>query len=162
MARRAAVAILVCLAFVVAACNPSRDDAQPSGVVTAPPTEVRHDLEPLTKRFPAIGNPVDATWMSGTLGAQSDNRATAPGPSVYWIEAVIKLRPTTADALRQKFAPTSTGEVPDLNEGLRAHVPAGPFLTSIAMDTALSTDDWRSTAYLDSGSDTLVLRSVDD
>ncbi|MGV0804657.1 hypothetical protein [Mycolicibacterium setense] len=124
--------------------------------------QTRNDLEPLTKRFPAIGKPISATWMSGTLGAQTDNRATAPGPSVYWIEAIIELEPTTADAIREKYAPTAAGKAPTLNKSLRPDVPSGPFLTSSAMDTTLSNNDWRSTAYLHNGSNTLVMRSVDD
>lgn len=100
--------------------------------------------------------------MSGTLGAQSDSRVTLPGPSVYWIEAIIELEPATTDTLRLKYAPTATGETPNLNGGLGAEVPAGTFLTSPAMDTALSNNDWRSTAYLHSSSNTLVMRSVDD
>lgn len=85
-----------------------------------------------------------------------------PGPSVYRIEAIIKLEPTTADTLRSKYAPTATGETPHLNDNLRTEVPAGTFLTSRALDTALSNNDWRSTAYLHSSSNTLVMRSVDD
>lgn len=156
--------LLISLTFVVAACNPSAPSPQPTGsaATTATSTEVRHDLEPLTKRFPEIGNPVSATWMTGTLGTQSGNRATAPGPSVYWIEAIIELEPTTADTLREKYAPTAAGKVPHLNRSLRPDVPTGLFLTSAAMDQALSNNDWRSTAYLHQGSNTLVMRSVDD
>ncbi|MCP3811861.1 hypothetical protein NLX62_05895, partial [Mycobacteriaceae bacterium Msp059] len=67
-------------------------------------SQIRHDLEPLDKRFPAIGNPNAATWISGTVGAQTGSRVTVPGPSVYWIEAIIKLEPTTADTLRSNYA----------------------------------------------------------
>lgn len=100
--------------------------------------------------------------MSGTIGGQSDSRVAAPGPSVYWIEAIIELQPATADALRQKYAPTATDKVPNLNADLQPDAPTGSFLTSTALDTALSNNDWRSAAYLHSGSNTLVMRSVDD
>ncbi|QRY46484.1 hypothetical protein JVX93_06435 [Mycolicibacterium boenickei] len=123
---------------------------------------IRRDFQPLTERFPEIGTPLSATWMSGTVGAQSDSRVTVPGPSVYWIEAIIELEPATTDTLRSKYAPTPAGEAPNLDDGLRAEVPAGTFLTSPALDTALSNNDWRSTAYLHSSSNTLVMRSVDD
>ncbi|MGV0770942.1 hypothetical protein [Mycobacterium syngnathidarum] len=53
------------------------------------------------------------------------------------------------------------GEAPDL-KNLQSDLPAGPFLTGSAMDKALSNKDWRSAAFLDSGSTTLVMRSVDD
>ncbi|GAB3878140.1 hypothetical protein GCM10028802_18960 [Terrabacter terrigena] len=36
--------------------------------------EVRTDLEPVPRRFSALGRPVSETWMSGTLGGD------APGP----------------------------------------------------------------------------------
>ncbi|WP_273736473.1 hypothetical protein [Mycolicibacterium septicum] len=156
-------AILVCLTFVASGCNSTTGSQRTTGeATTTTPNEIRHDLEPLTKRFPVIGNPVSATWMSGTLGTQSDSRATVPGPSVYWIEAIIELEPATTDTLRSKYALTATGETPHLNDNLRTEVPAGTFLTSPALDTALSNNDWRSTAYLHSSSNTLVMRSVDD
>lgn len=151
------------LTLVVSACNPGSPqstDYAPTGDTT--PNQIRHDLEPLISRFPAIGEPISAAWISGTVGVQSDRRATVPGPSVYWIEAIIELEPTTADTLRPKYAPTATGETPHLNDNLRTEVPAGTFLSSPALDTALSNNDWRSTAYLHSGSNTLVMRSVDD
>lgn len=155
---RVVVAILVCLTFFVSACNPTGNT--PTGNTTS--NQIRHDLEPLTKRFPEIGKPVSAKWMGGTLGAESGSRATVPGPSDYWIEAIIELEPVTADALRSKYAPTATGEAPQLKDDLQKDVPAGPYLTSVAMDKALSNNDWRSAAYLHSGSNTLVMRSVDD
>lgn len=155
---RVVAAILVCLTFVVSACNPTGN--APSGDTTS--DQIRHDLEPLMKRFPAIGHPISATWMGGALGVQSDSRATVPGPSIYWIEAIIELEPSTADTLRSKYAPTASGQIPSLNEGLRTDLPTGHFLTSPELDTALSNKDWRSAAYLHDGSNTLVMRSVDD
>lgn len=157
--------LLLFLTLVVSACSPSSGSPQstdnaPTGDTT--PNQIRHDLAPLTNRFPAIGKPISAAWMSGTVGVQSDSRVTVPGPSVYWIEAIIKLEPTTADTLRLKYAPAATGQGPSLNKSLQPDVPAGTFLTSPAIDSALSNNDWRSTAYLHSGSNTLVMRSVDD
>ncbi|MGV0815419.1 hypothetical protein ABQF34_26000 [Mycolicibacterium boenickei] len=167
--RRAGGAIRVIGAAVLFAVSISPAGCGGGDEITSTTTEtavqadqIRHDLEPLTKRFPEIGHPVSAAWMSGTVGAPSDSRVTAPGPSIYWIDAIIELEPATADALRSKYAPSPTGEVPNLNESLQPEVPAGPFLTSKALDTALSNNDWRSAAYLHSGSNTLVMRSVDD
>lgn len=158
--RPVGVALVFAVAISLGGCRSG--DESPRTETSIQANAIRHDLEPLTKRFPNIGSPISATWMSGTLGAQSDSRVTVPGPSVYWIEAIIELQPSTADALRSKYTPTATGEAPSLKESLRTEVPAGPFLTSRALDTALSNNDWRSTAYLRSGSNTLVMRSVDD
>lgn len=43
------------------------------------------DIEPLTKRFAELGTPVKVHWKSGTLGSDA-----APGPSSYWIDAVVE------------------------------------------------------------------------
>ncbi|MGV0913435.1 hypothetical protein ABQF31_03515 [Mycobacterium syngnathidarum] len=162
MQQRTFAVIFICVAFLVSACNPASDFRQTRDHSATPTSDqVRHDLEPLTKRFPEIGNPISADWMGGTLGAQSDSRAAVPGPSVYWIEAIIELEPATADGLRSKYAPAATSEQPNL-KNLQTGLPAGPYLTSSALDTALSNKDWRSTAYLDGASNTLVMRSVDD
>lgn len=155
-------ALALALSIFIGGCDGSDQTGRSGTDASVQNNQIRHDLEPLTKRFPEIGKPVSATWMGGALGVQSDSRATVPGPSDYWIEAIIELEPATADALRAKYVPTPTGEVPKLKEALQKDVPAGPFLTSVAMDKALSNNDWRSTTYLDSRSNTLVMRSVDD
>ena len=55
---------------------------------------LRTDLEPLTTRFAALGAPVSAQWSSGTMG---DSRV--PGPSTYWIDAVVVVSPDVASRL---------------------------------------------------------------
>lgn len=161
--RSPAIALVAfAVSISLAGCSGSDENARATTESAAQPKEIRHDLVPLTHRFPAIGDPIQATWMSGTFGEPSDGRATAPGPSVYWIEAIIELQSATADVLRAEYSPTTTAARPDLDENLQPDVPAGPFLTSTALDTALSNNDWHSTAYLHSDSNTLVLKSVDD
>jgi hypothetical protein len=47
----------------------------------APTGDVRSELAPLTKRFTALGTPVSATWMSGTLGGSDTVILVALGQS---------------------------------------------------------------------------------
>lgn len=91
-----------------------------------PPTEptksvdergARTDLEPLTSRFPDLGDPVSATWQSGTLG---DDR-TAPGPSTYWIDAAVTVEPEVADSLRAQ-ASSDPGPQMDVVDVVRDEV----------------------------------------
>lgn len=94
--------------------------------------EVRHgqlrtDLEPLTKRFPALDTPEQVRWLSGTYG---DGRA--PGPSTYWIDAVITLSQNKTDELKT-------------------------FHTSAGLDKAFSHDTWVVKAYLVPDDHRLVL-----
>ena len=55
--------------------------------------KLREEASPLTSRFPALGTPIKVRWMSGTLG-------TSPGPSTYWIDAVVWVTPEVGQQLR--------------------------------------------------------------
>jgi hypothetical protein len=112
--------------------------------------DVRTDLDPLTKRFDALGRPVSATWMSGTLGGD------APGPSTYWIDAVVKVTPETAATLRAT-SPEPTTETPAVEDGVRSALPTGQLLRSTALDALFAQGSFRAKAYLAADSDTVVL-----
>lgn len=111
--------------------------------------EIRHDLEPLTTRFAALGSPVRATWLSGVMGGE------APGPSTYWIDAVVELQPATAAALRAKAAGPSP-EQPAVVEPLRELVPKG-LLVGPELDAAFAQGSFRASAYIAKDADVLVL-----
>ena len=116
--------------------NPPADRTRSTVSTVTPGTktgsgEVRSDLEPLTKRFSALDQPVAATWMSGTLGGD------APGPSTYWIDAVVRVTPETAATMRAA-SPEPTTETPEVQAGVRTGLPSGQLLTSKALFTATS------------------------
>ncbi len=114
---------------------------------------VRHDVEPLTKRFSALGTPVSATWRSGTLSG------SAPGPSTYWIDAVVELSPAAAQALRATN-PTASGSTLDVVDEVRAAIPAGTLLGGGALDAAFAQGTFRAHAHLVDGTDTVVLAAL--
>jgi hypothetical protein len=114
--------------------------------------ELRTDLEPLVKRFPTLTTATGARWMSGTFG-----RTDTPGPSTYWIDAVVVLEPSEVERLVSAHAPTATGEKPDVIEELREQLPHGPFLTGDALDAAFKYENWRVDSYLARESGELVL-----
>lgn len=132
-----------------------------SGCATAPQPsvrsgsgEIRHELTPLTDRFPQLSDATSATWMSGTLG---DDRV--PGPSTYWIDAIVTLDENGYAALRSQPSLESNTELPKLDAGLDSSVPAGPFLRSDALDAEFSKDGRSTTVFLDDESRSLVLTS---
>ncbi|MCG8925004.1 hypothetical protein [Lentzea sp. CC55] len=148
-------AVLLC-AVLTAGCQSSRgggtdvrttESAGKSGT-----GELRTDLEPLTKRFAALGTPERARWMSGTLGSDR-----APGPSTYWIDAVITLPKSEVDELRSAYSPESAGKTPDVVDGLRGELPGGGFLTGDRLDRAFAADRWFAKAYLAPDDRALVL-----
>lgn len=116
---------------------------------------VRTDLEPLTKRFSALGAPVAATWLSGTVGDEG-----VPGPTTYWIDAVVRLDPAVAQTLADETAPQETTEVPAVVDDLRDDLPDGPLLAGDALDARFAESGFVATAYLDVDDATVVLVSL--
>lgn len=140
----------VVVALAAAACS----TAPPPADTSAP---IRRDTEPLTTRFPAIGSPVAVTWVTWNSASGG-----VPGPTTYWIDAVVTLPSQTTSALVTDFRPAAEGKTPAVAEELRSSVSPGPFLTGTALNTALSTSGWATTAYLDPARNQLVLNAIDD
>ena len=115
---------------------------------------LRTDLEPLTTRFAALGAPVSAQWSSGTMG---DSRV--PGPSTYWIDAVVVVSPDVASRLATlEVGPSNAA--PDLVPDVAALGPSGELLTSPGLQAAFAIPDWAVTPYLVSGTNTVVIAAV--
>jgi hypothetical protein len=115
--------------------------------------DVRHDLEPLTKRF-GLGEPRGATWQGGALADR------APGPSTYWIEAVVQLAPGAGAELAERTgaAPTDPPVVP---EELRSALSDGPWVTSPALRSSpVMGGGFSGNAFLDVDDDVLVLLTI--
>ncbi|WP_391857811.1 hypothetical protein, partial [Vibrio cidicii] len=95
--------------------------------------EVRHTLEPVTSRFPQLVDAESATWMSGTMG---DSRA--PGPSTYWIDAVVEL-PEAEHAELLRAVPAAESPLPDdFSPRLQEAIPSGALLTSSELNERFS------------------------
>lgn len=153
--RLRAITVIVAAASLLAACStPAADPAPDASATHAGSGEVRNDLEPLTDRFPPLQTATDATWMSGTLG---DDRV--PGPSTYWIDAVVTLDDSDYAALLTETDAQPTTETPVLDPGLEDELPDGPFLRSDALDALFSPDDYRSVVFLEDDSRTVILSS---
>ncbi len=114
--------------------------------------ELRTDAEPLAKRFPVLKAPFEAQWMAGTYGNSRN-----PGPSTYWIDAVITLDDNQINDLMTSYSPAPSGEAPSVVDGMKEHLPPGPFRTSDALDDAFEEGRWWARAYLDPQSHKLVL-----
>jgi hypothetical protein len=134
-------------AVVLVGCEGQAQPAAKSGT-----GELRTDLQPLVTRFPVLQAAGGARWMSGTFG-----RADVPGPSTYWIDAVVALDPAAAERLMTAYAPTAEGRTPDVVDGMRAELPDGPFLTGDALDAAFDHERWHASAFLEPESGELVL-----
>ncbi len=116
--------------------------------------QLRSDLEPLVNRFPALAAADSATWVSGTMGSSD-----VPGPSTYWIDAVIVLPPNEYAALKER-ATEAVAEQPEGFSGeLAPAVPGGGLLGSAELDALFSQDGFSTTAVLVDDGQTLLLSS---
>lgn len=150
--------LLLVLILVVSGCDPgphvSREVPDtPAAKTTTNP--VRHELEPLTKRFPALGSPVSASWVSGDMG---DSRV--PGPSLYWIDAIVEVTPATANGLKTTYLPVPTSNVPDIWESLRGNLPQGGYLASDQLEQAFRSTKINAHAYLAVGAPVVVITAT--
>lgn len=117
---------------------------------------LRTDEEPLTRRFPGLGGPVSARWQSGTLG---DDRLV-PGPSTFWIDAVVELEPRVADRLRSAASPTGVGQ-PELTPDVAGEAPDGQpeAVAGLGHGSGVA-DGWTVEAWLVEGTDTVLLSAI--
>ncbi|MFI6999944.1 hypothetical protein [Nocardia sp. NPDC050175] len=102
---------------------------------------VRSDPETLMKYFPLIGHPTSVSWIGW------NNSSGVPGPTIYWVDAVVELEPATAADLRSRYAPAESVAAPTLKAGLQQAVPAATYATGPAFDAALGgSAEWGGTA----------------
>lgn len=150
---------LLAAALLLASCTSGSEETPvsssflPSATRTDPGPD-RHDPQPLTRRFTALGEPVTVTWRSGTTGDPA-----VPGPSTYWIDAAVQVQSPVAATLRATPGLTGAELPPDLPAAVRSAAGDGPWLTGAELDAAFSTAGFGTRAYLGAG-DVLVLRAV--
>lgn len=159
----AASAVALVTVLALAGCSPgsdaderTTDRSRETTATQGPPKngtgDVRMELDPLTKRFSALGTPAAATWLSGTVGDED-----VPGPTTYWIDAVVELDPEVAHALADETAPEETTEAPGVVDALSASLPDGPLLTGQALDARFAESGFTARAFLDVDDATIVL-----
>lgn len=117
--------------------------------------ELRHDLEPLTTRFPQLVNVESATWMSGTMGDSG-----APGPSTYWIDAIIELPVAEHAELLGVASAEGRGLPEEFSPELLGLLPTESLSTSDELDERFSDGSFSSKIYVVSDDRTLILSTV--
>ncbi|OBK15427.1 hypothetical protein A5635_08560 [Mycobacterium asiaticum] len=151
MRRRFRLVVAILGALLATSCQtPSRPGRADENTPATTPLEIRHDLDPLTSRFPLIGHPLSASWVTWNNAS-----GRSPGPTTYWIDAVITLEPSTTTALVSQYQATDHGLRPAVQAILQSDVPAGPFLTGTALDDAFG-----AAVYLDQHDNQLVIKWV--
>ncbi len=151
---RACVAALVASAVLLGGCR-STDPTPLPAATKRLDGGLRSDPAPVLQRLPGLPQPRTISWASGVFGDPRN-----PGPSTYWIDAVVTL--AAPDAAR--LAPMATEPRPaptDLASPVAALLPAGDLLGSASLDAAASpVTGWGARVYLVEGTSTLLITAV--
>ena len=140
---------------ILLALTACQQQEQPDVTASRPSPEVRHDTGELAREFPALGDPVSASWI------RWDN-TTEGQPSrmkVVWTDAVVQVQPTTMEALVTQHESEDTGQHPAVQKALEPELPPGPFRTGVELNMAFAADRSSTRVFLDQTHSTVVLQS---
>jgi hypothetical protein len=137
---------------VLAACT--------STAKSADGAKVRTDLEPLERRFAALGPLSGAHWLGTALG--TDSRVSVPGPTDVRVVGTARLRAGTVAAITgvplRSFQPEKPIQFP---EQLAEFVPKdAKWVRSDSFDRDMTGGTYSGTFYLDPGTDTVYFDTV--
>lgn len=159
---RAGLVATTLVAALAGCSDDARDDEPRDRTASVSPTPVRTDREPIAKRFPRLGDFVEAHWQAATAGGGS--RVTVPGPTDTQIEALVVLRPDTIAAVLKgyEWQPVPPGWEASLGTELRPFLPTGgTWQVSEKYAEDVQSAQYNGTVYLDAGSGTVFLRVID-
>lgn len=135
----------VALAFALAVVGCQSADTTGSDMADAIETaEVRTDRQPIADRFPQLGSFVDTHWVGGRLGDD-----WVPGPSTYFIEAVVTLSPDDVARLESGYEFTPAPTAPQPPASLAPFVGgSSPWSSSRVLDSSFGPSDWVSHVFV--------------
>jgi hypothetical protein len=138
-----ALGLALLVAFPTAGCW--YDDTTGTDMNSAVDTaEVRTDRDPIATRFPRLGAFTDVHWVGGTLG---DDRV--PGPSTYFIEAVVNLAPDDVARLSGEYELTPAPAPPQAPQSLAPFLEGGgAWATSDELEAGFGPQDWASDVFV--------------
>jgi hypothetical protein len=135
--------VALALALAVAGCQ-SKDTTGSDMTSAIETAEVRTDRNPIADRFPRLGSFVDTHWVGGRVG---DDRA--PGPSTYFIEAVVTVSPEDVARLGSKYGFNPAPAAPQPPASLVPFVEgSGPWSTSTELEEGFGPSDWVSDVFI--------------
>ncbi|QYN41035.1 hypothetical protein K1T35_47695 (plasmid) [Pseudonocardia sp. DSM 110487] len=110
---------------------------------------MRTDRTPIAERFPRLGSFVEVRWVGGRAG---DERV--PGPSTYFIEAVVTLSPDDVARLASSFELTPAASPPRSPASLTSFLEGrgleerGRWWTSTELEAGFGPSGWVSDVFI--------------
>ncbi|MFJ2670099.1 hypothetical protein [Streptomyces sp. NPDC087525] len=132
---------------VLAACTPAAKSADGA--------KVRTDLEPLERRFAALGALSGAHWLGTALGA--DSRMSVPGPTDVRVVGTARLGAGVVAAITGAPQRSFRRETPRRIPGeLAEFMPDGArWVRGESFDSDMTRGTYSGAFYLDAGTDTV-------
>jgi hypothetical protein len=152
------LALAIALAPVLAACTqaPSGQRTDPAASASTP--AVRTDRDPLSRRFPVLGDFAQAHWQGWPAGSPD-----GLGPTDVVIQALVVLSKEDLATVkgRYTFTPASPDPQVKLNEALRPFAPAAPdWQYSADFERQVKTAAYGGMVRLDMSTGTVFLHVV--
>ncbi|SUA29452.1 Uncharacterised protein [Mycobacterium senegalense] len=83
-----------------------------------------------------------------------------PGPSLYWIDAIVEVSPATVDGLKASYRPVPTANQPDVWETLRGNLPQGGYLAGDQLDQAFRSTRINAQVFLAESAPVIVITAT--
>ncbi|PKQ25742.1 MAG: hypothetical protein CVT64_08575 [Actinobacteria bacterium HGW-Actinobacteria-4] len=122
--------------------------------------QVQHSTEIMTERLPALIDMESVTYYIGGQGKVEwvTDRITVPGPTDYWLDAVVTLpNGAVASLLDTVHDAHVASDAPDVVPHLSASLPAGDLWWSPTLNEHITTATWHGHVYLSPATDQAVL-----
>ncbi|MEV7177867.1 hypothetical protein [Kitasatospora sp. NPDC093679] len=144
---------LLAAALLTAPLTACGSAAEPPSAAAPTKLEIRTSTTELTARLPKLGRIVEAHWQ---FDPHDNSGGRVPGPSDYFIDAVMRLQPgTVAGLLKDRQAQDMV--LPGTSSGLAAFLPNGAvWQHSLELDRELARAS-SATFWFDPASDSVYL-----
>lgn len=113
------------------------------------------DSAPVLDRTRGLPDDARFLWFSGTLGGD------APGPSTYWLDAMVTMTEHQAQKLREVCPPdgvsVGSASAPDVLDALETQIPVDDLMECPELATQIEVDGWQTRAWMSPTEPVLVL-----
>lgn len=114
--------------------------------------KVRNELAPIAARFPMLKNAKSIQWTSGVMGDPA-----MPGPSLYWIDAVIRPDAALLEKISQLEGLAHAQPPGDTHPAIQRLIPEGRYQTLPELDGLFTHGTWLCKAYFEPSQNLVLL-----
>lgn len=142
--------------LLLASCSllPGKDPTGAGGTTKAIDKAAQTGPEPVLSRTAGIPATSEFLWWSGTMGGG------APGPSTYWVDALVSVDEQQIIRWRELCDPAADAVAPEVVDELAAELPAEDYLECPELASQLSDGTWECRVWISPSHPSIVLALV--